>query len=155
MVTGLVQISSTGGEVDEKGVLRHVNRVGGKALSEGIYYFSTDDGSQEGAMATGKVVISDEGDKYTYYFDKEGKAYTNRLIKGAIYGVDGKRIEAESGSKYDIVPVDTIKDEKGEVVIPANSLVIVNSNGTVKRNATKVDIDGTEYVVKEYVASPK
>ncbi len=155
MVTGLVQISSTGGEVDEKGVLRHVNRVGGKALSEGIYYFSTDDGSQEGAMATGKVVISDEGDKYTYYFDKEGKAYTNRLIKGAIYGVDGKRIEAESGSKYDIVPVDAITDEKGEVVIPANSLVIVNSNGTVKRNATKVDIDGTEYVVKEYVASPK
>ena len=64
-------------------VTRYVNRVGGKALFDGIYYFSTDDGSQEGSMATGKVTVNDEGDKYTYYFAKDGRAYTNTLIKGA------------------------------------------------------------------------
>lgn len=157
MVTGLVQISGGAGVADDKSVVRHVNRVGGKALIEGIYYFNTDDGSQEGAMATGKVTVSDEGDKYTYYFNKEGKAYTNTLIKGAIYGADGKRIEAEDGSKYDLVPVGPIKDENGKLVkgLERGGLVIVNSNGTVKRNATKVDVEGVEYVVKDYIATAK
>ncbi|MDE6946724.1 MAG: hypothetical protein K2P14_06045, partial [Anaeroplasmataceae bacterium] len=157
MVTGLVEIDGGNGEPDDKGIMRHVNRVGGKALKEGIYYFSTDDGSQEGAMATGKVTISDEGDKYTYYFDKEGKAYTDTLIKGAIYGTDGRRLEAEYGSKYELVPVRSITDENGKPVkgLENGGLVIVNSNGTVKRNATKVDIEGTEYKVENYIATPK
>ena len=168
MVTGLVEIQGGSGEFDDKEkVQRHVNRVGGKALIEGIYYFSTDDGSQEGAMATGKVTVSDEGDKYTYYFGKDGKAYTNTLIKGAIYGPDGKRIEAQNGSKYELVPVEPIYD--ADVVVKNadgstnrklvaglenGGLVVVNSNGTVKRNASKVEIDGVKYKVVDYKATP-
>ena len=154
MVTGLVEITGGTGEADDKGVVRHVNRVGGKALIEGIYYFNTDDGSQEGAMATGKVTVDDEGDKYTYYFDKSGRAYKNTLIKGAVYGADGRRLEAEDGSKYELIPVEAITDENGKSVIPAGSQVIVNSNGTVKRSASKIEIDGVNYKVVDYVASP-
>ena len=154
MVTGLVEITGGTGEADDKGIVRHVNRVGGKALIEGIYYFSTDDGSQEGTMATGKVTVDDEGDKYTYYFDKSGRAYKNTLIKGAVYGADGRRLEAEDGSKYELIPVEAITDENGKSVIPAGSQVIVNSNGTVKRSASKIEIDGVNYKVVDYVASP-
>ena len=167
MVTGLVDISGGTGVVNEdsKGnpetdsqgniVTRHVNRVGGKALIEGTYYFSTDDGSQEGAMATGKVTVDDEGDKYTYYFDKSGKAYKNTLIKGAIYGADGRRLEAEDGSKYELIPVEAIRDENGKLVkgLENGGLVIVNSNGTVKKNASKIEIDGVKYKVVDYIAS--
>ena len=163
MVTGLVKISSNGGYTENEGtvakpnmVTRYVNRVGGKALFDGIYYFSTDDGSQEGSMATGKVTVNDEGDKYTYYFAKDGRAYTNTLIKGAIYGEDGKRLEAEDGSKYELVPVKAIKDEDGKLVkgLENGGLVVVNSNGTVKKNASKIEIDGVKYKVVNYIASP-
>ena len=164
MVTGLVEITSNNGFTENEGtdakpkyVTRHVNRVGGKGLQAGIYYFNTDEGSQEGAMATGKVTVSDEGDKYTYYFGKDGKAYTNTLIKGAIYGEDGKRLEAEDGSKYELKPVARICDTDGKAVkgLENGGLVVVNSNGTVKKNASKIEIDGVEYKVENYIASRK
>ena len=163
MVTGLVEISSNNGITENEGtvanpknVTRHVNRIGGKALQAGIYYFNTDEGSQEGAMATGKVTISDEGDKYTYYFGKDGKAYTNTLVKGAIYGADGKRLEAEDGSKYELKIVEDIYELGKTTPTIANGVqVIVNSNGTVKKNASKIEIDGVEYRVDNYVASRK
>ena len=86
-------------------------------------------------MATGKVTVNDEGDKYTYYFDKSGKAYKNTLIKGAIYGADGRRLEAEDSSKYELIPVEAIRDDNGKLVkgLESGGLVIVNTNGTVKR----------------------
>lgn len=129
-----------------------VLRQGGKNLVAGTYYFSAD-----GDMQTGKQTISDEGDKYTYYFDKAGRAYENRLIKGAVYDNNGKRLEAEYGSKYEVIPVDNdIFDEAGKkVMIPAGSDIIVNSNGSVKKTATTVDVDGTKYTVKNYVATVK
>ncbi|MCI9592511.1 MAG: hypothetical protein HFG42_18625, partial [Lachnospiraceae bacterium] len=129
-----------------------VLRQGGKNLVAGTYYFSAD-----GDMQTGKQTISDEGDKYTYYFDKAGRAYENRLIKGAVYDNNGKRLEAEYGSKYEVISVDNpIFDEAGKKeMIPAGSEIIVNSNGSVKKTATTVDVDGTKYTVKNYVATVK
>ena len=152
-----------------------VPREGGKDLEEGIYYFSTESGSQEGAMQTGKQVVNDDGEEYTYYFSSTGKAYTDTLMKGAVYDHEGRRIEAEDGSKYELVYVEydikdgdkTAKDENGkpildengkpvpQIVIPSGTPIIVNSNGTVKKSASSVDVDGVKYTVTDYVASVK
>ena len=132
-----------------------VLRQGGKDLEAGIYYFSNEGGSGEGQMMTGKQTIDDEGDKYTYYFNKAGKAEQNALIKGSVYGVDGKRLEAEAGSKYEVMITEADIYDDGKVVIPANTSIIVNTNGTVKKNASTVDVDGTKYSVKNYVATVK
>ncbi len=40
-------------------------------------------------------------------------------------------------------------------MIEAGSAIIVNSNGTVKKNASTVDVDGVKYSVKNYVAIEK
>ena len=152
MVTGLREIADG-----------NVYRQGGKELEPGIYLF---DG--EGHMLTGKQTVNDEGDEYTYYFKKNGQAYTKRLVKGSIYGADGVRLEAEDGSKYEVIELtENILDESGKTVIdvekfladPENAgkpaAVIVNSNGTVKKNASTVDVDGTKYTVKGYFATEK
>ncbi len=159
MVTGLREITGihfTDKEGNEEpGV---VLREGGRTLEAGIYYFSTEDGSGEGQMMTGKQTIDDEGDKYTYYFQKNGQAYTNRLVKGSIYGEDGKRLEAEDGSKYELKDVTgPILDESGKVIesLKNGGTVIVNSNGTVKKNASTVEVDGVKFSVKNYVATKK
>ncbi len=143
MVTGLREITGDS-----------VLREGGKDLEAGVYYFSTEDGSGEGQMMTGKQTIDDEGDKYTYYFQKSGKAYTDRLVKGSVYGHDGVRLEAEDGSKYELVTVEyDILDEAGKkVVIPAGTQIIVNASGTVKKSARLEAEDGSKYelVTVEY-----
>ena len=139
MLTGLRELDGT------------VLRQGGKVLEAGIYYFSGD-----GDMQTGKQTVNDEGDKYTYYFNKSGKAETDKLIKGSIYGPRGVRYEAEYGSKYEIITVDNdIKDEKGNVVVYGGQEIIVNSNGSVKKNASTVDVDGEKWTVSGYVATRK
>lgn len=167
MLTGLRRIEGIKVTVDtdsesaakNRGV---VPREGGKDLQAGIYYFDTESGSSEGAMVTGKTTVSDEGDEYTYYFQGTGAAYTNTLMKGAIYGADGRRLEAEDGSKYEIFVVDydikdgdKTKDGAPVIAIKAGTPVIINSNGTVKKNATTVDVDGVKYSVKDYVATEK
>ena len=108
-------------------------------------------------MQTGKQTVSDEGDEYTYYFKSTGAAYKKALVKGAVYGEDGKRLEAEDGSKYELIVLDynVTDDDEKTVVIEAGSAIIVNSNGTVKRNASTVDVDGVKYSVKNYVATVK
>ena len=40
-------------------------------------------------------------------------------------------------------------------MIPGGSDIIVNSNGSVKKTATTVDVDGIKYTVKNYVATVK
>ena len=134
-----------------------VAREGGKNLEKGIYYFSTESGSNQGAMQTGKQTIDDEGDEYTYYFKNSGAAYKNTLVKGAVYGEEGVRLEAEDGSKYEVITVKgNITDTDGKtVLIPAGKDIIVNSNGTVKKSASSIDVDGTKYTVSNYIAVPK
>ena len=137
-----------------------VNRQGGKELVAGTYLF---DG--EGHMLTGKQTYNDEGDEYTFYFRKNGTAVKNTLVKGSIYNENGVRLEAEDGSKYEAIRLtENIVDESGDVVIDVDAYVadkgefpevIVNSNGTVKKNAGSVDVDGTKYTVKGYFATEK
>lgn len=170
MLTGLREITGDVAEVYDEDELPEVTknrkvvpREGGKDLEAGIYYFSTESGSNEGAMLTGKRTINDEGDEYTYYFRNSGKAYINTLVKGAIYDHQGRRIEAEDGSKYelfildhDIYDGDKVDENDDRVVaIEEGTPVIVNSSGTVKKNASTVDVDGVKYKVDDYVAEVK
>ena len=48
-------------------------------------------------------------------------------------------------------------DENGDrvVAIEEGTPVIVNSSGTVKKNASTVDVDGVKYKVDDYVAEVK
>ena len=149
MVTGLREIDGT------------VARQGGKDLQSGIYYFDTEAGSSQGAMVTGKTTVSDEGDEYTYYFQNNGAAYKNTLVKGAVYGKDGVRLQAEYGTKYELIQVEEDIYEPGddpeedEAKIGAGKFIIVNSNGTVKKSASSIDIDGVKYTVTDYIATEK
>ena len=71
-------------------------RSGGTKLADGgIYFFSTDDGSENGQMQTGKTEYDDEGESVTYYFKSNGQAYTNALVSGVIYDAEGKRVDYE------------------------------------------------------------
>ena len=80
------------------------------------------------------------------------------MVKGSLYGHDGKRIEAEYGSKYEPIVLDydvvdgDKKDEAGNpvVLLEAGDMIVVNGSGTVKRNASKIEIDGTNYKVEDY-----
>lgn len=44
------------------------------------------------------------------------------------------------------------KDEAGNpvVLLEAGDMIVVNGSGTVKRNASKIEIDGTNYKVEDY-----
>ena len=90
--------------------------------------------------------------------DKDGRAYTNTLVDGKVYGPDGTRIQSDNG--WDIVTVeeDVYKDsdysgadlkENAKPVIMAGSSVIVNNSGNLKKNG-KVKLDGVTYQVKNY-----
>ena len=74
--------------------------------------------------------------------DKDGRAYTNTLVDGTVYGPDGTRIQSDSG--WDIVTVeeDVYKDsdytgaevkENAKPVLTAGSSVIVNNSGKLKK----------------------
>lgn len=131
---------------------------GSKLVDEGIYYFSTDDGSENGQMQIGKTEYDDEGEKTTYYFKKSGQAYTNALVSGAIYDEEGKRVDAEDGSTYMLYTTNhDITDESGKkVLIQAGTQVAVNRSGSVKRSGT-VEIDGVKYTINKdtYEATEK
>ena len=137
MITGVVQLE--GGSA---------YRSGGSALADGaIYYFSTDDGSAEGAMETGKVTYDDEGEDVVYYFKSNGQAYRNALVGGAIYNAEGRRIEAEDASYMLYVTEADITDDDGKTVkIPAGTQVVVGRSGSVKRSGT-VEVDGVKYTI--------
>lgn len=106
----------------------------------------------------GELVLTGGVDKLVYYMDKYGRAYTNALIDGKLYGADGTRIQSDNG--WDIVTVeeDVYKDsdysgadlkENAKPVIMAGSSVIVNNSGKLKKNG-KVKLDGVTYQVKNY-----
>ena len=74
--------------------------------------------------------------------DKDGRAYTNTLVDGKVYGPDGTRIQSDNG--WDIVTVeeDVYKDsdysgadlkENAKPVIMAGSSVITDGNITTAR----------------------
>ena len=122
-----------------------------RALEAGTYYFNDGDRSVKGQMMTGKQSVEDSGETYTYYFDKKtGKARTSEIVDGALYGPDGKRIEAENGNAYDIVTLEEDVKFKG-TKIPKNSRVIVSSTGKIRTTeAGYVKVDGVQYKVDKH-----
>lgn len=139
VVTGVLKL--TGGEAYRSG--------GSKLKNEGIYYFSTDDGSANGEMETGKTSYDDEGEEIHYYFKKSGEAYVNTLAGGAIYDGEGRRIESEDSSYMLYTTEDDIMEENGkDIAIADGTQVAVNRSGVVKKSGT-VEIDGVKYTINK------
>ena len=132
------------------------NVTKGASDLNGYYYFSEEDGSVEGQMITNKkVTVEIDGEDKTYYFDKTGKAYTNTIISGSVYGGNGALVtEYGDGSTYQVVDVDKLGEEiheKGKNTnIPSGAKVLVNGNGKIKKSGTVTDIDGYKVTVKDY-----
>lgn len=71
-----------------------------------IYYFGNS--PKEGAMKTGTITLEIDGDKYYYSFQKSGSkkgSGTEGISDDCIY-IEGRRLEAEAGSKYQVVSYD-------------------------------------------------
>ena len=120
-----------------------------RELKEGIYYFNDGDRSTKGQMMTGKQTITDDGETFTYYFNKQtGAAECDKVVDGVLYGHDGKRIQAENGNAYDIVTLDYDVNFKN-TIIPKDSQVIVSSTGKLRTTGSGyVKVDGVQYKVK-------
>lgn len=129
-----------------------------KALAAGTYYFNENAGSVKGQMVTGKTTVTKDGEDFYYYFDsKTGRAVTNVVKDGVVYGVDGERVDAEDGNSNAIVTLEAdteyskaafTKVVNGKTVhyIPAGSEVIVSSTGKLRSSGT-VKVDGVKYKV--------
>ena len=129
-----------------------------KAMTNGTYYFNENSGSVNGQMVTGKTTVTKDGEDYYYYFDsKTGRAVTNVVKDGVVYGVDGERVDAEDGNSNAIVTLEAdteyskaafTKVVGGKTVhyIPAGSEVIVSSTGKLRTSGT-VKVDGVKYKV--------
>ena len=131
-----------------------------KAMTNGTYYFNENSGSVNGQMVTGKTTVTKDGEDFYYYFDKTtGRAVTDVVKDGIIYGHDGERIDAEYGNTNAIVTldypvayskseVDVVIDGKTVKGIPAgtNNEIIVSATGKLKTSGT-VKVDGVRYKI--------
>ena len=132
-----------------------------RELEPGIYYFNEGDRSVRGQMMTGKQTVTIDNEDYTYYFNKQsGKAATNKVVDGAIYGPDGRRLEARDGNAYEIITLqervllkEVVQKDKttAKVWIEKGSQVIVSSTGKLRTSRSgHVKVDGIQYkVVRE------
>ena len=121
-----------------------------KAMTNGTYYFNENSGSVNGQMVTGKTTVTKDGEDYYYYFDKTtGRAVTDIVKDGVVYGHDGERIDAEDGNTNAIVTLDhdTYYNKKVNGTtceyIKAGSRVIVSSTGKLRTSGT-VKVDGVK-----------
>ena len=121
-----------------------------KAMADGVYYFNEGNGSVNGQMVTGKTTVTKDGEDYYYYFDKTtGRAVTDIVKDGVVYGHDGERIDAEDGNTNAIVTLDhdTYYNKKVNGTtceyIKAGSRVIVSSTGKLRTSGT-VKVDGVK-----------
>ena len=143
---------------------------------DGYYYFTDDSshGSTDGQMVTNKkMTIEVDGEDKGYYFDKNGRAYTNTIISSSFYGEDGALVDIYGdGSTY--AAVNYTEDfetgyeiyEKGKSVAldmkpvyvegyskdteDKYTILLLNGNGKIKKNGTVTDIDGYKVTVKDY-----
>jgi len=138
--------------------------VEGRNLANGLYYFSEDGGSGEGQMQTGRVAVNQDGETSYYYFEKNskandyGRAYTNAIKDGYLYGKDGKCVVAEDNNSYEVCRIeektirirDGVKDDEIKYVELPEKMedlyVVVSKTGKVKKNGT-VTIDGVKYTI--------
>lgn len=98
-----------------------------------VYYFG--DSPKEGAMETGTATLEIDGEKYYYSFQKSGSkkgAGTEGIDDDCIY-IEGRRLEAEEGSKYQVVSYD-------------GNDYLINTSGKLAKNKKNVkDADGVYY----------
>ena len=141
-----------------------VNCVGSanKLGKEEIYYFDSD-----GAKVTNKKIpVTTDDMTYNYSFDSNGVAAENKIVKGILYGENGKRVDALD-TTWMVVEVDTeIETDKNTTIdattaskynktmYPNTTKIIVNANGRVKEYGT-VTIDGTKYWIKNITANDR
>ena len=98
-----------------------------------VYYFG--DSPKEGAMKTGTATLEIDGEKYYYSFQKSGSkkgAGTEGIDDDCIY-IEGRRLEAEEGSKYQVVSYN------------GNDYLINTSGKLVKNKKNVKDADGVYY----------
>lgn len=98
-----------------------------------VYYFG--DSPKEGAMETGTATLEIDGEKYYYSFQKSGSkkgAGTEGIDDDCIY-IEGRRLEAEEGSKYQVVSYN------------GNDYLINTSGKLVKNKKNVKDADGVYY----------
>lgn len=98
-----------------------------------VYYFG--DSPKEGAMKTGTCTLEIDGEKYYYKFrasgDRKG-AGVNEIDDGYIY-IQGRRMTAESGSKYEPFTYN-------------GNDYLINTSGKIMKNKTNVkDADDVYY----------
>lgn len=164
MVYGLISTDGTAlksafMEDDYADLSGDIGKAGGMWREAGIYYLSAEE-STLGQLQSDRVLKLDDGYETEYYYlSGSGKAYTNALVKGCIYGEDGSRICSDSG--WEIVSIDRdIYKEKDSLtaasraaatpVIPSGSQAAVNKAGRVRKDG-KVTVDGATYVIEDYV----
>ena len=119
-----------------------------KALVPGYYYFNDGARNVKGQMLTGKQAYEDDGETYYYYFDKStGRALTNEVKDGVLYGSDGKRIQADDGNANMLYETGSWIKYKNEWIKPG-SMVIVSSTGKLRISGV-VRVDGVKYEIKK------
>ncbi len=98
-----------------------------------VYYFG--DSPKEGAMKTGTCTLEIDGEKYYYKFrtssSKKG-AGVNGIDDGVIY-IQGRRMEAEEGTKYEPFEYD-------------GKEYLINTSGKIMKKKTNIrDADDVYY----------
>lgn len=130
-----------------------VNCSGGQALQDGFYYFSKNGGSAEGRMEKGRTAINYDGDIFTYYFNKNGKACTNELNDGAVYNHRGVSVEAKDGNANQVFSIkDDISGNKGLKLgnyYYTDGSIVVSSTGKIRTGSAV--IDDVKYEISNYV----
>lgn len=167
MITGLISTDGTAIPdvfMDEgfETLSGDIGKGNGKKAA-GIYYLSQDEGTLGQLQSDKRKGLKDNDEMVYYYLGKSGRAYTNTLIKGCIYGPDGAMLHSEDSDK-EIFTVDDIYEQddysQGRLkdgatpVIPAGSQVIVNKSGKVTQRGT-VKVDDVSYDVDHYQAIQK
>ncbi len=139
-------------------------------LTDGIYLFDKAGypSSSSGKMVTNrKVKIDVNGEDKTYYFSKNGWAYTSAVISSTVYDKDGQLVDDfGDGSTYERVDLSQITDadangvyklvNKSGVAVAsgnANTEVLINGYGRIKTSGTCKDIDGTTVTVTNGVVT--
>lgn len=164
MITGLI---STGGAdiKDNPFVLEEYCELSGDigktkgTRPAGIYYLSEKEGSLGQLQKDKALVLWDGKERYSYYLDPSGRAYTNAMVDGCVYDETGLKCHGDFG--WDIITMEsdiykendylrgTPKDG-AEPVIPAGSRIIVNASGKVKK-AGRIELDGSTYIIENYL----
>ncbi len=119
--------------------LNSVDRGNGE-LKNGLYLFDKSGypSSNSGKMVTNrKVKIDVNGEDKTYYFSKNGWAYTSAVISSTVYDKNGQLVDDfGDGSTYELVDIEDITDSVGGLYVlrgkTDGSVVVKTSNGTDK-----------------------